>query len=95
MAEAIRLRILTEAGVAVEEEAVSVVAPGEIGYLGMLRSHAPLVTTLQPGTLSWKRADGARRAVRVGAGLLEIAHNRCTLLTSTIAEVGEPIEHLL
>ena len=95
MAEAIRLRILIEAGVAVEEEAVSVVAPGAIGYLGMLRNHAPLVTTLQPGTLSWKRADGERRAVRVGAGLLEISHNRCTLLTSTISEISEPIERLL
>ena len=87
MAEAIRLRILIEAGVAVEEEAVSVVAPGEIGYLGMLRNHAPLVTTLQPGTLSWKRADGERRAVRVGTGLLEVAKNHVTLLTSRVEQL--------
>ena len=95
MAEPILLRVLTEAGVAVEDQAVSVIAPGEVGYLGMLRNHAPLVTTLQPGTLSWKRAGGQRRAVRVGTGLLEIAHNRCTLLTSTIAEVSEPAGRLL
>jgi F-type H+-transporting ATPase subunit epsilon len=90
MAEPILLRVLTEAGVAIEDQAVSVIAPGEIGYLGMLRNHAPLVTTLQPGTLSWKRAGGQRRAVRVGTGLLEISHNRCTLLTSTVAEPSPP-----
>ena len=86
MAEPILLRVLTEAGVAIEDQAVSIVAPGEVGYLGVLRNHAPLVTTLQPGTLSWKQPTGERRAVLVGAGLLEIAHNRFTVLTSRIEE---------
>ena len=80
--------MLTEAGVAIEDQAVSIVAPGEIGYLGMLRNHAPLVTTLQPGTLSWKRSTGERRTLPVGTGLLEISHNRCTLLTSLVKEPG-------
>jgi len=86
MADPIRLRVLTEAGVAVEDQVVSLVAPGEVGYLGVLRNHAPLVTALQPGTLSWKRAGGERRAVRVGAGLLEVAKNRVTLLTSVVEQ---------
>ena len=86
MAEPILLRVLTEAGVAIEDQAVSIVAPGEVGYLGVLRNHTPLVTTLRPGTLSWKQPTGERRAVLVGTGLLEIARNRFTVLTSTIAE---------
>ncbi len=86
MADPIRLRVLTEAGVAIEDQAVSIVAPGEVGYLGVLRNHAPLVTTLRPGTLSWKRSDGRRRALLVGTGLLEVARNRCTLLTNTVTE---------
>ncbi|MDP3703185.1 MAG: F0F1 ATP synthase subunit epsilon [Candidatus Omnitrophota bacterium] len=86
MANPIRLRVLTEAGVAVEEGAVSIIAPGEVGYLGILSHHAPLVTTLRPGTLSWKRPTGERRALLIGTGLLEIARNRFTVLTSTIAE---------
>ena len=86
MPDPILLRVLTEAGVAVEDQAVSIVAPGEVGYLGVLRNHAPLVTTLRPGTLSWKRSDGRRRALLVGTGLLEVARNRCTLLTNTVKE---------
>jgi len=86
MADPMILRVLTEAGVAVEDQATSIVAPGEVGYLGMLRNHAPLVTTLQPGILMWQRASGEQRRLVVGAGLLEIAKNRCTLLTSTVKE---------
>ena len=85
MAEAITLRVLTPEGLALEEEAVSVIAPGELGYLGMLRNHAPLVTTLQAGTLSWRRPDGARHMVRLRGGVLEIVRNQLTILTDTIA----------
>ena len=90
MAEPILLRVLTEAGLAVEEAASSIIAPGEVGYLGMLKNHAPLVTTLQPGTLTWRQAGGEHRTLRVGTGLLEIAHNCCTLLTSTVSEEPSP-----
>ena len=86
MASAITLRVLTQAGPAIEDDAVSIVAPGEIGYLGILRNHAPLVTTLKPGTLTWRRPDGQTHTRRIGDGLLEIAHNRCTLLTAFVSE---------
>jgi len=85
-ADAIHLRVLTETGLAVEDQAVSIVAPGEVGYLGMWRNHAPLVTTLAAGRLRWRRDDGARRSVDVGDGVMEIAGNRCTVLTSCVSE---------
>ena len=93
MSDPITLRVLTEAGLALEDQAVSIVAPGELGYLGMLRNHAPLVTTLQPGTLSWKRSTGERRTLLVGTGILEVAHNRCTLFTATVAEPSPASQH--
>lgn len=95
MPDSILLRVLTEAGIAVEDQAVSIVAPGEVGYLGVLRNHAPLVTTLRPGTLSWKRPTGERRALLIGTGLLEIARNRFTVLTSTIAEPPPTAAHAI
>ena len=83
---AITLRVLTQEGVVIEDEAVSIVAPGEQGYLGMLRNHAPLVTTLQPGLLTWRRPSGETQRRAIGDGLLEIVKNRCTLLTNTVTE---------
>ena len=86
MAEPILLRVLTEAGVAIEDQAVSIVAPGEVGYLGVLSNHAPLVTTLQPGLLTWRTTGGTTRRLRITEGLLEITHNTLTVLTNAVAE---------
>ena len=97
MTRTIALRILTHEGLVLEEPAGSIIAPGEPGYLGILANHAPLVTTLRPGRLTWRRPDGSRQRMTVGAGLLEISRNRCTVLTdevSTPAPVSQPREAL-
>ena len=86
MERTISLRVLTETGIALEDEAVSIIAPGELGYLGVLTHHAPLVSTMQPGKLIWQRPSGERRTLLIGQGLLESIQNRCTILTSRVAE---------
>ncbi len=86
MARVIQVRVITDEGQAISDEAVSVRAPGELGSLGFLCHHAPLVTTLVPGPLMWRRANGATRTLRIGAGLLEIANDRLTILTNSISE---------
>ena len=82
----ITVRVLTREGLALEDQALAVRAPGGLGSLGVLRHHAPLVTTIVPGKFSWRRPDGATRMLLIGAGLLEVAHNRLTLFTDTITE---------
>ncbi len=84
-ADRIQLRVLTDAGVALDDEAVSIRAPGELGYVGILRNHAPMITTLKPGTLTWQRPDGERKTAQIGAGLLEIVKNRCTVLAASVS----------
>ena len=86
MSHAIALTVLTHEGVALEAQASSVIAPGEVGYLGLLRNHAPLVTTLVPGTLRWRReARGEWHEATVGRGLLEVVHNQVTILTDVVS----------
>lgn len=86
MAAALALKVLTPEGLSVADEAVSVIAPGGLGYLGMLRNHAPLVTTLLPGKLAWQRPGGEWCTLYVGEGLLEVAKNQLTLLTGSVSE---------
>ena len=85
MADPILLRVLTHEGLALEDRAVSVIASGEPGYLGILRDHAPLVTTLKPGKLIWRRADGRSHVRMLGGGLLEVMKNRVTILTDAVS----------
>ncbi len=78
---AIHLNVLTQEGLVIEDQAVSVVAPGGRGYVGFLRNHAPLVTTVKPGKLTWRRPSGETKTARLGSGLLEIQRNTLTILT--------------
>ncbi|MBI3323660.1 MAG: F0F1 ATP synthase subunit epsilon [Candidatus Omnitrophica bacterium] len=82
MTDPIRLKVLTEAGLALEDSAVSIIAPGERGYFGILRNHAPLLTTLGSGTLTWRHGSGQTQIAQIGDGFLEVVANQVTLLTS-------------
>jgi F-type H+-transporting ATPase subunit epsilon len=84
MAASMILKVLMKGGLALHDQAVSVQAPGELGYLGILRNHAPLVTTLQPGTLTWRRPTGQTEIRRIGGGLLEVVANQVTVLTDEV-----------
>lgn len=89
MADPITLRVLTHEGLAVEDTASAVIAPGGLGYLGILRNHAPLVTTLEPGTLTWRQSDGVSHTRRIGRGLLEVVRNQVTILTDAVQSEPE------
>jgi F-type H+-transporting ATPase subunit epsilon len=64
-----------------EGDLQSLVAPGEIGYLGVLADHAPLMTTLIPGKITMRNAAGKTTALdsKTG-GFLEIMKNKATIL---------------
>lgn len=83
MPKIIHLRVLTNEGTAVSDEAVSIQTPGDRGYMGVLFNHAALVTTVDPGKLKWITPDGRERVLNVGAGMLEVVNNSLTLLTDS------------
>ena len=60
-------------------DAHSVTAPGTIGSFSILESHAPLVTTLEPGLIKINSGDGEKHFV-VQDGFLEVRNNKVTAL---------------
>ena len=82
------LKIVTPDQVFFEGPATSVVAPGTIGYLGILKNHAPLVTTLDRGRLTYKDESGQIKSFRVEGGFLEVLNNRVLVLTDKIGDVA-------
>jgi F-type H+-transporting ATPase subunit epsilon len=86
MAATYRFRILTPAREVLDEAIESMVAPGEAGYLGVLANHAPLITTLVPGTLK-VRTQAGEKWYRLSGGILRVAQNEATLLSEVVEEV--------
>ncbi len=66
-------------------EISSLIAPGELGYLGILADHAALITNLIPGKISFKDNSGNFTIINSkGKGFLEVLNNNLTLLLDYI-----------
>jgi F-type H+-transporting ATPase subunit epsilon len=75
-----RLDIVTPEKLAFSDEIDSVVVPGGEGELGILPSHAPIVSTLQPGELRYLKG-GKETSLAIGTGIVEVSHDRVSVLT--------------
>jgi F-type H+-transporting ATPase subunit epsilon len=65
-------------------EANFVALPGEMGELGILPRHTPLITRIRPGAVRIIRADnGAEEFVFVAGGILEVQPTSVTVLADT------------
>jgi F-type H+-transporting ATPase subunit epsilon len=84
MARSFDLKVVTPNEVFFEGKAVSVVAPGTIGYLGVLKDHAPFVTTLDKGNLTYKDESDQVKTFRIEGGFFEVFKNRVLVLTDKI-----------
>lgn len=84
------LEVITPERVVLTATAASVVVPGALGYLGILPGHAPLVTSLVPGVVTY-REEGEEKRLAVSGGFLEVVDDRVILLADT-AEKAEEID---
>ncbi|HAM63614.1 MAG TPA: ATP synthase F1 subunit epsilon [Erysipelotrichaceae bacterium] len=84
MSETFTLKIVTPTEVFFEGQAVSIVAPGALGYLGILQHHAPYITTVSKGNLIFRSPDGKTTSYKVEGGFLEVLNNRVLVLTDKI-----------
>ncbi len=90
--DTIALVIVTPEKQLLREKVVDVQMPGENGYLGILPGHAPLMTELGIGELSYHDAGGKESAhVAIVRGFAEVLPDRVTILAET-AERAEEID---
>ena len=64
-------------------EAAMVFAPASQGEVGIAPRHAPLLTTLKPGSLRVQTPSGEMLQFFVGGGILEVQPNLVTVLADT------------
>ena len=81
------LEVLTPRKKIFSGQVASVVAPGTLGYLGILANHAPLMTTLGPGRIVCRESSGASRVIyAAGEGFLEVYKNQVSVLVDEVTE---------
>lgn len=84
MTSRLKLIVVTPQKQVAEAEADEVQLPGELGYLGILPGHTPLVTLLKAGVVTY-RAGGSAHALAVSSGFAEVAND----VVSVLADLAE------
>lgn len=87
MVEKLRLRLYTPAGALLDDDVQEITAPGAWGEIGILPKHAALVTTLEPGVLSYKQGPRTVR-IRIGGGFAEVRDDVVTILADSGDEIA-------
>jgi len=72
----------------VDTTAEEVQIPGKSGYLGVLAGHAPLITELAVGEISYRRGADEQR-LAVAWGFAEVLPDKVTVLAETAERPSE------
>ncbi|MBI2205474.1 MAG: F0F1 ATP synthase subunit epsilon [Candidatus Rokubacteria bacterium] len=90
MADRLSLEIATPMRLVTAETADEVVIPGIEGYFGVLPGHAPFLTTLGIGRLTYRQGREERH-LAVAGGFAEVRNDKVIVLADT-AETPEEID---
>ena len=90
MAETIKLEVVTPQGAVLSEDVDIVTAPGYGGEFGVLANHAPFLSTLKIGVMSYKK-DGNEEQLMISGGFCKVSDNQITFLVES-AEQGHEID---
>lgn len=88
MADNFQLEIVTPEKLVVRETAEEVQIPGRNGYIGVLSGHAPLITELGAGEISY-RSGGQLHRFSTAWGFAEVLPNKVTILAETVERAKE------
>lgn len=85
----LKLEIVTPEKKVVDAEVDSITVPTANGEIGILQNHAPLISTLKSGILSYT-ASGKTEKLMISGGFVEVGVNVVSVLAD-VAETGEEI----
>jgi F-type H+-transporting ATPase subunit epsilon len=86
----LRLEIVTPEKRVVDETVDSVTIPTQSGEIGILPAHAPLISQLKSGVLTYTRGATVNRMM-VSGGFVEVGPERVSILAD-VAQVAEDID---
>jgi F-type H+-transporting ATPase subunit epsilon len=90
MAEKLKLEVVTPKGAVVSKDVDIVTAPGYGGEFGVLANHAPFLSTIKVGVLTYK-SGAQEETLMVSGGFCEVSNNKLTFLVES-AERGADID---
>ena len=88
MADTFQLEIVTPEKLVVKDVAEEMQIPGKNGYLGILPGHAPLISELSVGEISYRNGSDTHYLC-VAWGFAEVLPDKVTILAETAERGGD------
>ncbi|MCY3671350.1 MAG: F0F1 ATP synthase subunit epsilon [Alphaproteobacteria bacterium] len=85
----VSFELVTPERLLLSQEADMVVVPGGAGDFGVLPRHAPLISTVRPGTIRLHDGGGDPAEIFVAGGFAEVTPERCTVLAEEAVPLAE------
>lgn len=84
----LNLEIVTPEKKVLSEAVDAVTIPTASGEIGILQNHAPLISSLKPGVLSYTKSGVTERLVIAG-GFVEVSRNNVSILSDVAETAGD------
>lgn len=77
-----KLRIISAQDILFEGDVAVVHLPSSQGAFTVLPNHAAIISTLNPGSLVFRTAEGEEQTIDIEGGLVDVNHNVVSVLVS-------------
>ncbi len=85
-----KVSILTPQRTVYEGQVLSLIVPAELGYLGVLVNHAPLIANLVPGKIILKETSDSPKVFHCASkGIMEVLENNVSILIDYVEKAEE------
>jgi F-type H+-transporting ATPase subunit epsilon len=91
LADSIELEVVTPERQLVKESVTEAQIPAREGYIGVLPGHAPLLSLLGSGPLTYSPKGGPRKVLAIHGGFVEVLPDHIRVLAN-LAERAEEID---
>jgi F-type H+-transporting ATPase subunit epsilon len=88
MAGTFKFELVSPERVLLTTEVSEVLVPGSDGDFTVFSGHAPVISTLRPGILDAKKADGGSTRFYIAGGFCEVAPDSLTVLAEKAHDVA-------
>lgn len=82
----LHLSIITPTQVALDEDVEYVYLPGAHGEIGLLESHTPLISVVEPGEVSYADLDGKEQQLVIGSGFVQVDDDNIVVVVDMAVE---------
>jgi F-type H+-transporting ATPase subunit epsilon len=89
MADKVEFELVSPERLLVSKAVDMVVVPGAEGDFGVLRGHAPLISTLRLGVIDVHDGGAVADRIFVAGGFAEVTAERCTVLAEQAVPLGD------